>query len=58
MDETGFIQMETPCKVVVSKGSIDVWSKCAHANFHMAFVVCVSADKSVAPPLFTLSGKC
>ena len=57
MDETGFIQKQNSCKVVVSKGSSNMWSKCADANFHMNFIVCVSAAKSVARPLLILSGK-
>ena len=57
MDETGFIQKQNSHKVVVSKGSSNVWSKCADANFHMTFVVCVSAAKCVAPPLLILPGK-
>ena len=32
-------------------------SKCADANFHMTFVICVSAAKSVALPLLILPGK-
>ena len=42
MDETGFIQKQNSHKVVVSKGSSNVWSKCDDANFHTTFVVCVS----------------
>ena len=33
-----------------------MWSKCADANFYMNFFVCVSDDKSVAPPLLILPG--
>ena len=57
MDYTGFIQNQNLRKVVVSKGSINVWSKCAGANLHMTYVICVSAAKSVAPPLLVISGK-
>ena len=56
MNETGFIQKENSCKIVVSKGSRNVWSKCADAIFHTQFVVCVSAAKYVAPPLLILPG--
>ena len=56
MDDTGFIQKQKPHKVVVSKVSRNVWSKCADANFHMTSVVCVSADKSVALSLLILPG--
>ena len=42
------------CKVDVSKGSRNVSSKYAGANFHMNLFVCVSADKYVALPLSTL----
>ena len=34
-----------------------MWSNCADAGFHMTFAVCVSAAKSVAPPLVILPGK-
>ena len=33
-----------------------MWSKFADADFHTTFVVCVSADKYVAPPLLILPG--
>ena len=56
MDKTGFIQKQNSSKVVVSKGSSNVWSKCADSNFHMTFVVCVSAAKCVAPPQLILHG--
>ena len=42
---------------VVLKGSRNVLSKCADANFHMKFVVCVFAAKYVAPPPLILPGK-
>ena len=51
MDDTGFIQKKNSRKVVVSKVSSNVWSKCADDNFHMNFVVCVSAAKYVTLPL-------
>ena len=54
MDETGFVQKQNSCKVVVSKGSQNVLPKCADVSFHMIFVICVSADKYVAPPLLIL----
>ena len=57
MDETGFIQKKNSRNIVVLKGSINVWSKCADANFQMTFVVCVSADKYVAPPVLIIPGK-
>ena len=57
IDETGFIQKQNSRKVFVSKGFSNVWSKCSDANFHMTFVVCFSAAKSVAPPLLILPGK-
>ena len=57
MDETGFIQKQNSCKVVVSKGSRNVWSKCADAKFRMTFFVCVSAAKYVALPLLILPGR-
>ena len=57
MDETGFIQKQNSRKAVLSKYSINVWSKCADENFHMNLVVCVYAAKSVAPPLLILRGK-
>ena len=57
MDDTGFIQNQNSRKVAVSKGSRNVCSKCADTNFHMTFVVCVSAAKSVALPLLIIPGK-
>ena len=49
MGDTGFIQKQRSYKVVVLKGSINVLSKCSDANFHMNFVVYVSAAKYVTP---------
>ena len=43
IDETGFVQKPNSRKVVVSKGSSNVWSKCADENFHMTFVKYVSS---------------
>ena len=57
MDETGLIQKQNGRKVSLSKGFINMWSKCADVNFHMTFSICVSADKYVAPPLLILPGK-
>ena len=57
MAETGFIHKKNSCKVVVLKGSINVWSKCADANFDTKCFVCVSAAKPVAPQLLILPGK-
>ena len=57
MDETGFIKKQSSRKVVVSKGSSNMWSKCADTNFHMKFSVCVSSDKYVAPLLLIISGE-
>ena len=57
MDETGFIQNKNSCKLAVSKGSRNVWSKYSDANFHITFVVCVSDSKDVAPPLLNIPGK-
>ena len=57
MDDTGFIQKQNSGKAVVSKGSSSVWSKFADANFHMTFVVRVSANKYVVSPLLIFSGK-
>ena len=56
-DETGFIQKKHYCKVVVSKCSSNVWSKCSDANFHMTFIMCVYDAKYVAQPLLILPGK-
>ena len=48
MDDTAFIQKKKSHKIVVLKGSRNVWSKCADANFHTSFSICVSAAKYVA----------
>ena len=57
MDETGFIQEKNSRKLVISKGSSNVCSKCTDVNFHMTFSVCVSDDKYVVPPLLIIHGK-
>ena len=57
MDETRFIQTQKSRKLVVSKGSINVWLNCSDENFHMTFVVYISTAKYVAPPLLVLPGK-
>ena len=57
MGDTGFIQKQKYYKVVVLKGSRNVLSKFSDANFHMNFVVYVSADKYVIPPLLIIPGK-
>ena len=57
MDDTGLTQKQNSRKVVVLKGSRNLWSKCADANFHTTFVVCVSAANYFAPPLLILPGK-
>ena len=56
MDDTGFIHKQNSCKVLVSNGSSNMWSNSDNANFHMAFVICVSAAKYFAPPLLILPG--
>ena len=57
MDEAVFIQKQKLRKVVVSKISSNVWSKCANANFDMTFFVGVFAAKSVALSLFIIPVK-
>ena len=57
MDENGFIQKQNSHKVVLSKGSSNVRSKCADPNFHITFFVCVSAAKSVTLSLLILPRK-
>ena len=57
MGDTGFIQKQNFCKVVVSKGSRNVLSKFPGANFHMKFVVYVSTSKYVTPPLLIIPVK-
>ena len=57
MGDTGFIQKQKSYKVVVLKGSRNVLSKFSDANFHMNFVVYVSADKYVTPPLLIIPVK-
>ena len=57
MDETCFIQRQNSQNLVVSKGSSNVWSKCADANFHIIFGVCFSAAKYFSLPLLILNVK-
>ena len=54
MDETSFFHQKNSCKLVVFKGSSNVWSKCSDTNFHTDFVICVSVAKFVALQLLTL----
>jgi hypothetical protein len=57
MDETGFAQKQKSRKVIAFKGSGNVWTKSADANFHMTYVVAVSATGVVAPPLMIIPGQ-
>ena len=57
MDETSFIQNQNSRKVFALKGYSNVWSESADANFHMTFVVYVSADNSVTLTPLILPGK-
>ena len=57
MGDTGFIHKQNSYKVVVSKVSRNVLSKLSDANFHMNFVVYVSAAKYVTPPLLIIPVK-
>ena len=58
MDKTGFSQKKKSHKVIASKGSNNVWSNSTKENFQATFVVCVSAECSLAPPLLCVPGKC
>ena len=58
MDNTGFIQNENYCKVILSKVSSNMWSNYAEGFFRINFVVCVSAMGTVATPLLIFPGKC
>ena len=57
MGDTGFIQKQNSYKVVVSKGSSNVLSKFSDVNFHMNFIVYVSAAKYVTPSLLIIPVK-
>ena len=57
MDETKFSQKSKQTKVIVVKGSRNVWSKSAQCNFHITIVVCASAAGFVCPPLYILPGE-
>ena len=57
IDKIDFIHKLNFCKLVVSKESINVWSKCSDANFHINFFVCISLDKSVVPSLLIIPGR-
>ena len=50
-------QKQKSCKIVVSKVSSNVLSKCSGADFHITCVICISATKYVAPPLLIIPGK-
>ena len=51
------VSEEKSRKLVVSKFSSNVLSKCVDANFHMTCVICVSNAKYVAPPVLSIPGK-
>ena len=57
MDETGFAQKQKSRKVIAFNGSGNMWTKSADANFHMTYVVAVSATGIVAPPLMIIPGQ-
>ena len=57
MGDTGFIQNQNSCKVVLLKGSSNVLSKFSDTYFHMNFVVYISAAKYVTPPLLLIPVK-
>lgn len=57
MDETGFSQKSRQTKVIVVKGSRNVWIKSAQCNFHLTSVACASATGFVCPPLYILPGE-
>ena len=42
MDETGLDQKKKSCKLIASKGLINVRSNYFEENFHMNFVVCIT----------------
>ena len=54
MHDNVSIHKKNSCKVVVSKGSINMWSKFVDKNFHMNFVEYVSTAKYVSPPLLII----
>ena len=58
MDETGFAQKKKSHKVISSKVSSNVWLNSTKENVHMTFVVCVSAEGTMSPPLLCVPGKC
>ena len=57
MDETGFSQKQKSRKVIAFRGSGNVWTKPADADFHMTYAVAVSANGAVAPPLIINPGQ-
>ena len=57
MGDTGFIQKQNSCKIVVLKVYSNLLSKFYDANFHMNFVVYASAAKYVTPPLLIFPSK-
>ena len=56
MDETGFFQTKKSKKVVVVRGSRNVWSKTVESSFHLTIVACCAANEFVVPPLFIVPG--
>ncbi|KAG3155286.1 hypothetical protein PC128_g22115 [Phytophthora cactorum] len=57
MDETAFQKQLKSKKVVVVRGSSNVWSTEPTANFHLTIVACGSAAGFIVPPAFVLPGK-
>lgn len=57
VDETAFLTRNKSRRVVAVKGSKNVWSKSATANFHLSIVACGSAAGVVIPPMFILPGE-
>eukprot|EP00644_Phytophthora_capsici_P003595 jgi/Phyca11/126736/e_gw1.64.254.1 len=57
MDETAFMPKASTRKVVALKGSSNVWTQEAKANFHMTVVAAVNAAGDAVPPLIILPGQ-
>lgn len=57
MDETGFVQNAKNKKVIVMKGSRNVWCRTVEASFHLSMVAAASSAGVIVLPVFSVPGK-
>ncbi|OWY94593.1 DNA binding protein, partial [Phytophthora megakarya] len=57
VDETAFDSSSKTTRVVILRGSKNVWHTDPNMNFYLSFVACGSVSGFVVPPLFILPGE-